>query len=166
MYVEFDILNDSSRVWIYPADRQLTEAEVSHLSSQCKSFVEQWTAHNLELKASFNLLHNQILVLSVDENVQGASGCSIDSSVRFVQALEVELGVKFMNGGKVAVDTGNGISLLSTKEVKQMSEESVIDADTRMYDHLVKDIGELKQRFETRVGDSWLSRFLLKKQEA
>ena len=43
------------------------------------------------------LYKNRFLILAVDESQASASGCSIDSSVKFVKAMESELGTDFFN---------------------------------------------------------------------
>ena len=104
------------------------------------------------------------MVLTVDETTHGASGCSIDSSVHFVKELENSTGISFLNGGKVALGLDSGIALLTTKEVRDLSLKANIDENTVVYNHLVKDIGELKSNFKTTAGTSWLKRFLIKEE--
>jgi hypothetical protein len=49
------------------------------------------------LTCNATILFSQYLVISVDEKIVSASGCSIDSSVHFVKSLGSELKVDFFN---------------------------------------------------------------------
>lgn len=158
-------MEGTSRVWIYPAERKLTPEEISDISSKSKDFVEKWTAHNVALHASCEVLFKRFLILTVDENAHGASGCSIDSSVRFIHQLEEETGIGFMNGGKVALEIEDDISLYTTAEVKKLSSQHLVNENTYMFDHLVKNVAELRERFRIKAGQSWLNRFIMKKEE-
>ena len=40
MYVEFDTLNDSSRVWVYQSSRQLSAEEIATMEGGIKRFCE------------------------------------------------------------------------------------------------------------------------------
>ncbi|UPT69069.1 MAG: hypothetical protein M0D57_10815 [Sphingobacteriales bacterium JAD_PAG50586_3] len=74
------------RVWIYQADRLLTDSEQQMLAEASAQFVAQWSAHGTPLTAAAQVLNGYFLVLGVDEAQAQASGCSIDKSVNFVKS--------------------------------------------------------------------------------
>lgn len=94
--IELQNFSDAAKVWIYQADRELTANEIELIHSKSTNFVESWSTHGTKLSAKATVLAPYHLVFVVDGNVQ-ASGCSIDSSVRFVKVLGAELGVDFFN---------------------------------------------------------------------
>jgi hypothetical protein len=71
--------SESSRVWIYQADRQLSDTETLEIQKSLNNFVNTWTAHNNQLSAAAEVRYNRFLILIVDEEQAGASGCSIDN---------------------------------------------------------------------------------------
>lgn len=79
------------RVWVYLSNRLLSKEEQGPITRELKAFVAQWTAHGRSLQASGHILWDALFVLAVDQTVETASGCSIDSSVKFMH----ELGQKF-----------------------------------------------------------------------
>ena len=93
----FEKLATNSKVWIYTSDRQLDDSEMAYLQNQSTSFVNEWAAHGVGLKAESLVYKNRFLILAVDESQANASGCSIDSSVKFVKAMESELETDFFN---------------------------------------------------------------------
>ncbi|MBU3659894.1 MAG: hypothetical protein FGM14_08500 [Flavobacteriales bacterium] len=108
----FSNLPAHSRVWLYLADRKLDATEANYVNEQMQHFLSNWAAHNKKLACDGVLLFNQYLILAVDEDIESASGCSIDSSVRFVKALGTELKVDFFDRLKVMV-LENGEPLIS-----------------------------------------------------
>src|ERR1044071_6201503 len=88
MFVPSSELPLYSRIWIYQANRALNEDETGIINEKTKAFLEGWTAHDKMLKASFEVRYNRFLILMIDEATAGASGCSIDKSVHFIQSLE------------------------------------------------------------------------------
>jgi hypothetical protein len=75
------------RVWVYLSNRLLSKEEQGGITRELKAFVAQWAAHGHQLQASAQILWNGLIVLAVDETVEPASGCSIDSSVNFIRSL-------------------------------------------------------------------------------
>jgi hypothetical protein len=82
MYVPFENLPEESKIWVYQSNRKFSDTEFSEIESAF-SFLENWAAHN---KFSFLLSakYNRFIILAVDQDVQSATGCSIDASVEFI----------------------------------------------------------------------------------
>lgn len=91
----FPELPDHSRVWLYLADKKLDSTELIFAEEQLSHFLKNWKAHGKNLKCNGTVLFSQYLILSVDEDIELASGCSIDSSVHFIKSLARELNVDF-----------------------------------------------------------------------
>jgi hypothetical protein len=109
----FPELPDSSRIWLYLANRKLVASEEQFLKEQLTVFLDSWSAHGKRLQCNATLLFSQYLIFSVDENIESASGCSIDSSVHFAKRMGSELGIDFFTRLEVLVVEGNETRLLS-----------------------------------------------------
>jgi hypothetical protein len=86
--VDFDQLPDDARLWIFPAERSLSEAEQAQLSTAVDRFIGQWGAHDVPLTAGRELRYDRFLFVAVDQRTAGPSGCSIDALFRQTTALE------------------------------------------------------------------------------
>lgn len=154
-------LAPQSRVWIYAAERPLKANERELALAKSQQFVQQWTAHNQQLKAVALLLEDRFLVLAVDESEATASGCSIDKSAHFVQALGQDLGLDFFNRMRFSYRDANGlVHTLSRQEFQDLYQKGAIDMHTIVFDPLVKSWAELQHRFEKPLADSWHQRML------
>jgi hypothetical protein len=109
----FPELPGSSRIWLHLANRKLVASEEQFLKEQLTLFLDSWSAHGKRLQCNATLLYSQYLIFSVDENIESASGCSIDSSVHFAKRMGSELGIDFFTRLEVLVVEGNETRLLS-----------------------------------------------------
>ena len=156
-----DQLVPESRIWIYGAERAMTEAETATAKAKLQEFVSGWASHRRELKASADVLHNRFLVVAVDETKAEASGCSIDGSVHFIQGLGAELGIDFFNRMRFSYRDENGnIQTVGRDEFKDLYRTGRLVNDSIVFDPLVKELGELRQIFERPLEDSWHSRMV------
>ena len=111
MLVEFNTLPDSSRVWVYQADREFSSKEVDQITEQLKMFASNWKRHGDDLKASFQIKYNQFIVLAVDEAYNDVSGCSIDASVHIIKKLQEQFQLDLLNKMNVTFKDGDKTSV-------------------------------------------------------
>ncbi len=162
MFVPFDSLPDLARVWIYQSDRKLSEMEQRTISDTLQSFINQWTAHNQPLKASFAVLYDYFVVLAVDESYTGASGCSIDSSVAIILQLSDQLTVDFFNRTTVAFYIDETVNQVGMGELKRKHEEGFWRGDTLAFDNTVLTKGAFLSGWMRKANETWLKRYLSK----
>lgn len=150
-----------SRIWIYGAERALTDTETTVIRNRLQAFVASWVSHRRELRAAADVMHNRFIIICVDESQAEASGCSIDGSVHFLQDLSAELGIDFFNRMRFSYrDTEGAIHTVSREEFKDLYKQGTLENDTVVFDPLVKELGELRQIFERPLEDSWHSRMV------
>ncbi|QMU27688.1 hypothetical protein HUW48_06330 [Adhaeribacter radiodurans] len=159
MYVPFQQLPPRSRIWIYQANRPLTDAEVEQVKPQLIHFITQWTSHGEELQASAELLYNRFLVIANDEDINSPSGCSIDASVRFVKQLEAELNVSFFDRTQLAFLQNETVETVSLPEIKNKIKEGLIQADSLYFDTLLSTSGQLQAAWPKPAKESWLAKY-------
>ena len=97
MYIPFQQLPDQSRVWVYQANRPLVSAEIEQISSFLVNEMNAWAAHGAPLNASFEIRFNQVVIVAVNEDVNQASGCSIDASTHWFKSLGEMLHIDFFD---------------------------------------------------------------------
>ncbi|OWP61425.1 hypothetical protein CDA63_19490 [Hymenobacter amundsenii] len=159
MYVPFEQLPASARIWIYQATRPLTAAEQASLQPALHRFAHEWTSHGRNLAASAVVLHDQFLVVGLDEAVADASGCSIDASVRFVQGIEQELGVELLEKSKLAFLVGGEVRLLDRRELRPAVAAGTLVPETLYFDNTIGQQGQLLERWPAPAATTWLARY-------
>lgn len=161
MFVEFEKLSPHSRIWIYQSDRAFTTEEMAILSDQTTRFIQQWTSHGSNLKASFTVQYNHFLVLGVDQGYSEVSGCSIDSSVHFVQELEKLFNIDLINKMNVSFKHKNHISILKMSVFKQYLSANKITSKTIVFNNMVHTKQSFETDWEIPLEKSWHRRFLV-----
>ncbi len=147
--------SEQSRVWIYQSDRELYEDEVKQLHEILNKFAAEWTAHNHQLKAKAEIRYNRFLILIVDENQAGASGCSIDKSVNFIKRLEQEFGITLLDRFNLAYREGEKVLSAPRDEFEDLLRSGKINSNTIVYNNLVQNLEQLQTRWEVPFKDSW-----------
>ncbi|HQA73097.1 ABC transporter ATPase [Flavobacterium sp.] len=159
MFVPFDTLPEYSKIWIYQSNRKFSDEEITEIENDLKTFVENWSAHGTGLEASFILKYNRFIILSVNQEVQQATGCSIDSSVAFIQNLEQKYKVDLLDKMNVTFKNGEHIAHKSLIDFKRMAKEKAVTANTIVFNNLVNTIEEFNNNWEVPAEQSWHSRF-------
>ncbi len=155
MYIQSNSLSDNSRIWIYQADRELTADEQSFLNQELLNFITDWTAHNVALSGSFEILHDRFLVIMIDENKTSASGCSIDKCFNFLKKMEAKLNVNFMNRLLLAYKENNEIKMLPKSKFEDLLKAGQLNENTIVFNNLIEKKAELKTNWQVPIKDSW-----------
>lgn len=160
MLVPFTELPDSSRVWIYQSNRSFTDLELQEITSKLEDFIAQWTAHGADLKASFEIKYKRFITLALDQQLNAATGCSIDSSVKFIQDLEQKYEVDLLDKMNVSYKQGEFVAYKTLTDFRKMAKEKAVSKNTIVFNNLVNNKGEYLSDWEVPASDSWHNRFL------
>ena len=145
----FPQLASDSRVWVYQSNRAFSENEKVQLTEAFKVFVDSWAAHGSKLVADATIIGDYFVVLAVDEKIAMASGCSIDSSVKFIKTIGQQFNIDFFNRLKLVVQKENETKMISFSDLGQYE-------DWKIYNTLVNTIDLLNKSFLIPVNESEL----------
>ncbi|MGJ5640758.1 ABC transporter ATPase [Formosa sp. S-31] len=160
MLVDFNTLPETSKVWIYQANRSFSEQELEEVSKKIEEFISNWTAHGADLNAGYEIKYKRFIVLGLNQEVNNATGCSIDASVHFIQNLEKEYQVDLMDKMNVSYKQGEFVAYKPLTEFRKMAKDKAVSKNTIVFNNLVTNIAEYKENWEVPAADSWHSRFL------
>lgn len=159
MYIPFEQLPEDSRIWIYQSNRKFSDEEIAEIESDLQSFIENWAAHGTSLEASFITKYNRFVILAVNQEIQQPTGCSIDSSVSFIQNLEQKYQVDLLDKMNVTFKNGEHIAHKTLIDFKRMAKEKAVTANTIVFNNLINTIDELNNYWEVPASESWHNRF-------
>ncbi|MBQ0907999.1 ABC transporter ATPase [Flavobacterium sp. F-328] len=159
MYVPFENLPEESRIWIYQSNRKFSDAEFAEIETAVQSFLNEWAAHGTSLEASYQLKYNRFIILAVNQDVQMATGCSIDASVEFIQSLEKKYSVDLLDKMNVTFKLGEHIAHKPLLDFKKMVKDKAVTENTIVFNNLVNNVQEFNESWEVAAVDSWHSRF-------
>jgi len=160
MLVEFNTLPETARVWIYQANRSFTDSELEEITSKLKTFVQAWSSHGKDLEAGFEVKYKRFIIIALNQEMNAASGCSIDDSVGFIQQLEKAYKVDLLDKMNVSYKQGEFIAYKPLTDFRKMAKEKAVSKNTIVFNNLVNNIAEYKENWEVPASESWHSRFL------
>ena len=155
-HVEFDHISSEARLWVFAAERSLSDGERARVIEEVDAFIDQWVAHDVPLTSARDLRYDRFIFVAVDERAAGASGCSIDALVRRMKALQVELGMELVNHSPVLYRDGSGISRVSRERFTDLVGAGKVDKETVVFDNTVATVGSVREgRWELPAIESW-----------
>ncbi|MGS2761974.1 ABC transporter ATPase [Sinomicrobium sp. M5D2P9] len=160
MYIPFNELPETSRIWIYQANRSFTEEELTGIKARTEVFLKEWTAHGAALQAGFEIKYNRFIVIGLNQDVHTASGCSIDASVHFIQQLEKDYNVDLLDKMNVSYKQGDFVAYKPLMEFKKMAKDRAVSGKTIVFNNLVANKQEYEEHWEVPAEESWHSRFI------
>lgn len=142
-----------SRVWVFASNKLLSEAEIQDVSMLMSSFTAQWQSHGTQLLAAFEIIHECVLIVAVDESVEPPSGCSIDKVFRLLNQTNIDffqrtlLWIPFCNSAKIITQEQ---AILQFKNA-ELNEESLV------MNTLVETLDQARNQFYIPLKDSWIA---------
>jgi len=146
-----------SRVWIYQSNRLFTISEALEMEPLLKNFVSDWKSHGIPVKGYANLFFGRYIVIMADETATGVSGCSTDSSVKLIKAIEEKYQVDMFNRQLVQFIVKDKIEQLPLSQLSYAVSNGFIDLETLYFDHTVATKQELINNWIKPAGSSWLA---------
>lgn len=160
MFVPFQQMPSNARVWIYACSESLTDAQSSGIEKDIQLFVEEWLSHKREVNGSGVLLGSRVICLSADETDVDVSGCSIDSSVRFIKSLEEKYGINcFDRSLMVYQDGSDKFQAIDFRKISSAVEAGELNEDTLIFNLQATTAGQIIQPW-IPLKDSAYGRFI------
>lgn len=154
MFVPFDEIDNDSRVWIYQSDKLMSDTEKSLIENHLSNLCDNWNTHGKPVHCSY-FVKDWFICLLVDESINNASGCSIDSSVTTIKNIEQEFKIDFFNRLNIAFMDNKVAKVLPLSKFK-----NIINEDIMVFNNLVKTKKELESSWIIPIQDSWLAKYL------
>ena len=159
MRTEFESLSDRSRIWVYQSKEKLDASTAKNILDEANTFLQQWAAHGADLMASVTIEYDRFLILATDENFNMASGCSIDSKVRFVQGLDQKYQLDLFDRTLLAFKKDERIEMHLMQEMKKLVESDYFTDKTYYFNNNIQTKGQLKSDWLVKPEESWLKKY-------
>ena len=150
----------NQRIWIYTLSKELTSEQLSDFKNNCQEFVSSWTAHEVKLDASYELVNNRLLIFKVNEDSYNASGCSIDKQLRFIKEQERIFVVELLNRMLVAYEQNSELQITHQSKIKELLLAGEITKNTLIYDNTLTSSNDLSSSWKVPLSQTWLSKYV------
>ena len=160
MIVDFKMMPDDSRIWIYQSNRYFNESEIGVINDKTISFLNNWQAHGKDLECSYSIIDKRFFIIAVNESVNPIGGCSIDFSLQLIKDISNTIGIDLLNRLIVNCRLDNRIESLSLSDLKNKIKDGVFSPETIIFNTAINSKSELLNNFEIDIRSSWLSKFI------
>jgi hypothetical protein len=153
-------LPDGAALRVVPVEGGLAPDREAPVLAVLGELLGQWRA-NGAITAGGVELHSSRCFLLIAWQPTGAdlSGCTKDGLTKTLALFETQLGTRMINAPRLAVDLDGSVRFLTQKEFRELRREGAITGATRVYDHLIQTVGELRSgALATTVDASWYGR--------
>jgi len=138
MWIPFQDMPDSSRIWIFQGEKPIDSGALNKFEPLIKSFIDEWTSHQSTVKASFSI-----------------------QLFRFVQSMESILGFSLLSKNKIALMKGNTIVTYNLNEFKNLVKQGAITPVDQYFDLMVQDKVGLHTEWIKPVASGWVAKYCL-----
>lgn len=152
-----DDFNDNSRVWIYQSSRLFMMSEALELEDMFNDFVAGWNSHGAPVKGFATLFFGRFIIIMADETSTGVSGCSTDSSVRLVKAIEAKYKVNLFDRQTLAFIVKDKVEYIPMAQLSYAIGNNFINAETLYFNNTVPTKKSLLENWIIPVKKSWLN---------
>lgn len=122
------------RVIIYPASRTFTSKESMVITQKLYDFLSTWAAHGKPLSSSFKIEKNQFIIVCVDEEIEVASGCSIDALGQVMREIDAEFQLGLFDRMKASFVENGEVKTLKLQDFKKGLREGEISPNIEVFD--------------------------------
>lgn len=160
MIVDYDMLPENSKVWIYPSNRKFYDTELEGLHQKIASFLESWKAGEASFQVSYKLLYNRFIVFFASNGSEPLLNQDIDASVLFILQLQEQYAIELLDKMNVCFKQGTYVQYKELKDFKKLIKNRAVTGKTLVFDNLVTTKEEFENYWEVPITESWYQRFL------
>lgn len=162
MYVPFENISDSSRIWVFQSSRHLVSSEIEYIKKELLGFCQDWSSHGHVLESSYLLQDERFIILAINESVHDASGCSIDKSVHIIKTIEQALGLNLLDKSLVTFVHDGVTKTVKLSELKAEIAEGFLTEQSIVYNTLVSNKAEFLSSFKLPAAETWLKKYFVR----
>ena len=157
--VPFLDLPDHARLWVFPSDRSLTSEEQAQVVTSVEAGLHEWVAHGSPVHWGHQIVHDQFLMIGVDESHTALTGCSIDSAVGRIKKLERDLGLSLLDNSRVFYREQGLVHGVTRSEFKDRIRTGEVTRETPVFDNVIEKVGEYRKGlWEIPLAEAWHAR--------
>ena len=144
-----------SKIWVYQSNREFTAAEMAEIQLKLDAFTTQWKAHGHQLAAKAEIIYNFFIVFTVDESAAGATGCSIDASVRIIKEIEQTYNLDLFNRFNMAYIQDGKVVVMNKEDFETLISIKKVTPQTIVFNNLVQNLADFETKWEVPFEKSW-----------
>lgn len=158
MYITFENINSQARIWIYQSTIELNREQILEISKFLVPNIEEWASHGAPIKGSFSFYFNRFLIIAADTNFNETSGCSIDTSSRWIKQINSDFDLDFFDRSQGYFENEE-LKFFPILQAKKHISSGIITADTIILNNQISKKGDLDTNWKIKASESIFKRY-------
>lgn len=148
---------DDARLWIYGADRPLSEDEQAAVVDTLDTFMADWMSHGRSVEGAAAIVDDRFLLIAAYVRGGDISGCGIDSSTDVIANVADRLDIEWLPALNIFYrDAAGDVHGIPRPAFRAKVDEGTVTRETPVYDLSLETLGDLREDgFERPAGESW-----------
>lgn len=140
---------------IFPASRFINHREKNEILLKTTDFLKNWKAHGNPLQSNVCIEYEQFIIIRINENIEPASGCSLDTLNNFMQKIEQKYQLGLFDRMKAIFLENNILKTLRLKDFCATLKNKELRSDILIFDFSSNNEEEFSKRFLLPLKESW-----------
>lgn len=152
----------NSKVWIYQSNRLFSMSEIFEIETILENFTHIWKSHGANVKGYATILYGQFIIIMADESNITVGGCSTDSIMHIIQAIEKKFQLQMFNRELLAFWVKDKVQTIPLTQVAYAIENGLLKEDSLYFNNLVNTKSDMEANWLQPLSKSWLAKKYIK----
>ena len=152
MLTEYNLLKETSRVYIYPSNRKFYLNEIPTIKESIRLFLQEFS----NVISSFKLEYNRFIIIFISDETPLTNDQN-DLLVGFIIDLEKQYKLSLLDKMNVCFKQGEYVQLKEIPDFKKLIKNRGVSKRTIVFDNFVNSKSEFTCCWEVPAEESWIA---------
>ena len=145
----------NTKAIIFPASRSINHEEKLDILMKIEDFLTSWKVYENPLQSNVCIEYEQFIIICIDENIEPASGCSLDALNNFIRKIEQKYQLELFDRMKAVFLENNTLKTLKLRDFRAALKNKELRSDILVFDFSSNNEEEFSKRFLLPLKESW-----------
>ncbi len=152
MLVDYNLLPETSKIYIYPSSRKFYKDEFPIINKRVEKYLNEFST----IDSFFGIKYQRFIVIIISDKTP-LSIDQIDILISFIQSLEKEFNLSLLDKVNVCFKQGEYVQLKEIPDFKKLIKNRGVSKKTIVFDNLINTKEEYENYWEMPAESSWVS---------
>lgn len=136
----------SFKIWTFGFEQKIENSQAALMSEMLQAYLDTWNTHGALLVSSFQFVRNQFLIVSVPDDSEQPSGCSLDAMHGEVTKISSTLGLKLFDENNIIYYSGDAFVSANRPDFRRLVREENLPPETLVADFSIRSVDSSMRR--------------------
>jgi len=152
MLVDYNLLPETSKIYIYPSSRKFYTDEFSVINEKIEKYLKEFSA----IDSFFEIKYQRFIIIIISDKTP-LSIEQNDELISFILSLEKEFKITLLDKVNICFKQGEYVQLKEIPDFKKLIKNRGVSKKTIVLDNLINTKEEYENYWEMPAESSWIS---------